>query len=424
MLGTIWDSCTKLTMSSFITYTCVLFFGLGAWLSINSVYTQLPLLVDVLPEQWGFATLMVCVLQAVCLLSIIYAYFASKSKHLKQGNIPATIVLCAMNIGALLLSAFVYKQTVVIGGTEHSLYFLISIAIMSLPCTMSDVIFLPFISRFKSNNLVITFFLGMGLSALIPALGTFIQGTEGVSNVTLPVVFANGTSGFEEYQLKTHPLFDVKQFLVGISIIASIPLFAFLVLIRQLKTDKRLQDDTVAWPHPGINTKYIDDSLSRPRWFAYLILVACVGGIQNSIIPSIIPYATNHLGPDAYHLANTLYIIVNPLFCFFPFLLRIRKFRYHGAIFSVTILCVATIFMYACIPEIAKTDAWYINPIIYLAISTLSGFLSWQRAAIGETLRRANEKSGLFFCGTFIQIGSCTGAAIMILLTNVFKVFD
>uniref|UniRef100_A0A0N5B7V6 Riboflavin transporter n=1 Tax=Strongyloides papillosus TaxID=174720 RepID=A0A0N5B7V6_STREA len=407
-----------------ITYICVITFGLGTWLSINSLYTQLPLLVDILPESWNFATYMVCVLQGVCLISIIYAYFASKSSKLKKGNIPATIILILLNAGALLMAAYVYPETIIIGGEEHSFYLLISIALMSIPCTLSDVIYLPFISRFRNNNLVIAFFLGMGLSAFVPSLTTFIQGTIVSKNVTEMIVSPDGSLKNITKIVTEEPLFGVQQFLIGISILSLLPLLAFVVLLKVHQKEEELKEKSPDWPHPGITSRYVDNSLSRGIFLCYLILVALIGALQNSIIPSIIPYSTSRFGTNIYHIANTLFVMVNPFFCFLPFIIKIRKFIYHLIIFMTTISAFIVLFIYAYIPKLQKPDDWISCTVLYAAIGILSGFLSWQRAGIGELLRKSSEKSGLFWCGTFIQIGSCTGAITMVILTNVFHIFE
>uniref|UniRef100_A0A0K0DTC0 Riboflavin transporter n=1 Tax=Strongyloides stercoralis TaxID=6248 RepID=A0A0K0DTC0_STRER len=407
-----------------ISYICVIIFGLGTWLSINSLYTQLPLLVDTLPESWSFATYMVSVLQGICLLSVVYAYFASKSSKLKQGNIPVTIILIFLNAGALLMAAFVYKDTVIIGGEEHSLFLLVAIALMSIPCTLSDVIYLPFISRFRNNNLVIAFFLGMGLSAFVPSIATFIQGTVTTKNITETVTLPDGNLKNITKIITEEPLFGVQQFLIGISIISLFPLLAFIVLLKVHQKEEELKNKSPDWPHPGITSRYVDNSLSRGMFLSYLILVSIIGALQNSIVPCIIPYSTSRFGANIYHISNTLFVMINPFFCFLPFIIKIRKFIYHMAIFLITILSFIIIFIYAYIPRLQKSDDWFSYTTLYIATGVLSGFLSWQRAGIGETLRKASEKSGLFWCGTFIQIGSCIGAITMIILTNVFHIFE
>ncbi|CEF68624.1 Solute carrier family 52, riboflavin transporter, member 3 [Strongyloides ratti] len=407
-----------------ISYICVIIFGLGTWLSINSLYTQLPLLVDIVPESWNFATYLVTVLQGICLLSIVYAYFASKSSKLKQGNIPATIILIFLNAGALLMAAFVYPNTVIIGGEEHSVYLLIAIALMSIPCTLSDVIYLPFISRFRNNNLVVAFFLGMGLSALVPSVTTFVQGTITTKNITETIILSNGNLENITKLVTEEPLFGVQQFLIGISILSLLPLLAFIVLLKVHEKEKELEVKSPDWPHPGITSRYVDNSLSKGMFLSYLILVSIIGALQNSIVPCIIPYSTSRFGANIYHITNTLFVMINPFFCFLPFVIKIRKFIYHLGIFLINISAFTVLFLYAYIPKLQKTDNWFSHAILYIATGILSGFLSWQRAGIGETLRKASKKSGLFWCGTFIQIGSCIGAITSILITNVFNIFE
>lgn len=53
-------------------------FGMGAWLSVNGVYTQLPLLVFKLPEGWVLPSYMVILIQVCVLYASLADYYLSR----------------------------------------------------------------------------------------------------------------------------------------------------------------------------------------------------------------------------------------------------------------------------------------------------------------------------------------------------------
>lgn len=50
-------------------------FGLGAWIGINGIYSQLPQLVFTAPEQWNLASHIVIVVQFANLGPILYTLY-------------------------------------------------------------------------------------------------------------------------------------------------------------------------------------------------------------------------------------------------------------------------------------------------------------------------------------------------------------
>lgn len=52
-----------------------LLFGLGAWIGINGIYVQLPLLVNKAPEGWSLPAYMVMLVQIANLGPILYTLY-------------------------------------------------------------------------------------------------------------------------------------------------------------------------------------------------------------------------------------------------------------------------------------------------------------------------------------------------------------
>lgn len=52
-----------------------LLFGIGAWVGVNGIYVQLPLLVNTAPEKWDLSAYMVMVVQFANLGPIMYTLY-------------------------------------------------------------------------------------------------------------------------------------------------------------------------------------------------------------------------------------------------------------------------------------------------------------------------------------------------------------
>lgn len=65
---------------------------------------------------------------------------------------------------------------------------------MSIPCTTSDVLFMPYITKLENTKYVATFFIGMGLSALVPSAASLIQGRYFVLSIWFEHIFALWTT--------------------------------------------------------------------------------------------------------------------------------------------------------------------------------------------------------------------------------------
>ncbi|KAK0418645.1 hypothetical protein QR680_013686 [Steinernema hermaphroditum] len=385
-------------------------YGMGSWLSINAMYVELPLLVDKIPEGWNFPSYMVVVLQIMCFLSLLYSIVAYKFESLIEGNVYMISAMCLMSVTGILMSAFVYNIKSSIFGGEHSALLLTAIGIMGLPCTVSDMLFMPYISKFKESHIVATYFIGMGLSAMVPSGISFAQTVPYKKNVTSTSV--NGSS-FTSEVLVEGP-FDVTVFMCLMALVMSISLCGFLLLVRDRKVnavldiepvkDKFGAEDTVSGASVAFATE------TRPRLSVYenaflLLLSLFLGGAQNS----------------AYHLANSLFIMANPIFCFIPFVVSIRS---HLFFVLHTIACTLCLAFFVTLGVVDIFGDHSLAEILICIVAPLtSGLMSWERAAIAEVLRNDSHEKGLFWCGTFTQIGAFVAAILMFLLTNVFHAY-
>uniref|UniRef100_A0A0N5AVK4 Riboflavin transporter n=1 Tax=Syphacia muris TaxID=451379 RepID=A0A0N5AVK4_9BILA len=446
--------------SAVLKHIAVAAFGLGTWLSINSVFVQLPLFVNVVPEQWNLSTYIVLIVQISCFFPLIYGYFDWKYRHKNDWCsrnrtilIPAMLLMAA---GGLIMAAFVYDKPCTVAGGKHSYLLFVAFFIMSMPCTVSDVMFMPYITRFNGTHIVTTFFVGMGLSALVPSAVSLVQGYNVQLNGTAP----NGWGPTDGCGL----LFGARSFLVFMAAFYGVSFLGFLLLAKQ---DVKIEPDISTEKHPqkvcdgeisvcikanGNNTDDIFQSsfeknsviivekspektgkemdnyseLKPLHWRLFLMISLVLGALQNSVVPVILPFAMQPYGQNVcddqrmYHVATSLYVMVNPIFCFLQFFIEFR---------TVTIFAIWTLFnvamvMFTFVCALLSFDLSGLGPILCVIFSLASGFISWERTAVAHILRNNSSEAGLFWCGAFTQIGSFLGALLMFLLSNVAHIFE
>jgi len=236
-------------------HICTAIFGTGSWLTVNSVYVQLPLLVNRVPEGWNLATYMVLIVQIACISPLIYGclwnrYNAKLGKHNHIRVLLISAMLILSGIGILLV-AFLYDIPSTIGNSQHSVWLFLAIFIMSIPCTTSDLLNLPYIYKFADSSFVTSYFIGMGLSALIPSGLSLIQGSEQAGNAT--ITDGNNDNG---------PLFSTKTFLFIIFVVILFTLLAFWILVRE--KDRTMAIDAVRLENVNLERPNEDKILKSP----------------------------------------------------------------------------------------------------------------------------------------------------------------
>ena len=152
-------------------------FGIGAWISINGVWVELPLLVEALPEGWALPSFMSIVIQIANIGPITYTVVRSLWPSVPLEK-PAIYLLMVIGTLSSLLIAFFWDATSVIGGVNHSTGLLVLLFCLSLVDCSSSVLFMPFMARFRQVYLT-SYLIGEGLSGLLPSLFALIQGNDG-----------------------------------------------------------------------------------------------------------------------------------------------------------------------------------------------------------------------------------------------------
>ncbi|XP_044514274.1 solute carrier family 52, riboflavin transporter, member 2 isoform X3 [Gracilinanus agilis] len=153
------------------THILVALFAMGSWIAINGIWVELPVLVKDLPEGWNLPSY----------LSVLVAFgnlgplAATLWGRLSKGELGPIRAVQALGVVGMALLAPLWSHVVPVAGKSHAVAFLALAFALALSCCASNVTFLPFMSRLPPAFLR-SFFLGQGLSALLPCGLALAQG--------------------------------------------------------------------------------------------------------------------------------------------------------------------------------------------------------------------------------------------------------
>ncbi|XP_075294480.1 solute carrier family 52, riboflavin transporter, member 3 isoform X2 [Opisthocomus hoazin] len=400
-----------------LTHLLACVFGTGSWVTINGLWVELPLLVMVLPEKWDLPSYITIIIQT----ANVGPLFVTLMHRFRPGllkEVAVIYVIVSMGIVASLLLAFLWNYTSSIAGQLHSTAFLILTFFLALVDCTSSVTFLPFMMQLQPQYLT-TFFIGEGLSGLIPALIALGQGS-GISSCANVSRMVNATIGNETvettvFQLETRYFpanFSTLLFFLLMTVMMVACLLAFFFLARQPKDAKRPRDIL-----PEVSYSVAKST------FIYLV-IAWVSTLMNGVLPSVQSYSCLPYGNTAYHLTATLSSMANPLACIVAMVLPSRSLALLGVLTAVGTgfgaYNMAIAVMSPC--PLLQQSQWG-DATIVLSWVLFTGTLSYVKVMAGVILR-SRSHSALVWYGAVEQLGSLLGALLMFPLVNIYDFFQ
>ncbi|XP_056405167.1 solute carrier family 52, riboflavin transporter, member 3 [Hyla sarda] len=446
---------------AFVTHLLACIFGTGAWVAINGLWVELPLIVNDVPEGWYLPSYLTILIQ-MANIGPLFVTIMHKAKPGWVKEVVIIYIIIVLGIVALFLLAFFWKETTWIAGQLHSTGFLILTFFLSVVDCTSSVTFLPFMMQLQPKYIT-TYFIGEGLSGLFPGLLSLIQGVGMMKcvnvtrneNTTQP--WLNATDG--GYYIETQYLpanFSVQVFLFLLTIMMVFCLVAFFFLTRLSQEDSSntslLQSSVTLNSYSTTDVKlscnsgpsdtskstedikYDSGNSSDPdtnkvkySWGHYALiyfLTGWVNALTNGILPSIQTYSCMPYGNLAYHLSAALGSMANPLACLIAMFLPSRSLMIL-ALLSVVgtgfgAYNMMTAIMSPC--PILQNSTWGLVLIVISWIFFI-GTLSYVKVMIGVILR-SQSHSALVWCGAVVQLGSMIGALVMFPLVNVYGFFS
>ncbi|XP_076456067.1 solute carrier family 52, riboflavin transporter, member 3-B-like isoform X2 [Babylonia areolata] len=236
-----------------LVHVLVCVFAISSWVDINGMWVELPIFVTHLPEKWTLPSYITILGQIANIGPIIFsilAYLLAKKAATSTSSSSSaaptaskltldkvtSYAIMLVGVTATLLLAFLWQRTHWLLGAERSVALLaLSFFLSIMDCT-SSVAYVAFMSALKPAYLP-SFFVGEGLSGLLPALMALGQGAG-------DVVCKNGSSTQEknesgiivnvttyfEYPMYLPPRFSVQLFFFLLSGMIAISFVAFCLL--------------------------------------------------------------------------------------------------------------------------------------------------------------------------------------------------
>ncbi|XP_015239896.1 PREDICTED: solute carrier family 52, riboflavin transporter, member 2 [Cyprinodon variegatus] len=426
MAGSWWDGAA-------VTHGLMAMFAMGSWVSVNSLWVELPVVVRELPEGWNLPAY----------LSVLIAFgnlgpiAVTVTHHCAPGRLNERLAIHCIQALAAAASVFLaifWSHTVTIAGVERSLPFLILTFVLALVCCTSTVTFLPFMFRYPPQY-IRTFFIGQGFSALFPCVMALGQGVSKLECKT-----ENGTVK-PEYLEENFP---AQNFFWFLFVMLTISALSFAALTR-----RQTEPPQEAAPKESGGTDAAKDGEETHRlynggtpvseeqvrveeaptfWTSrniyLLVLLAVSNALTNGVLPSVQSFTCLPYNNMTFHLSVVLGNIANPLACFLAMFFVLRSsvglgfLSLAAGVFAAYLLALAA--LSPCPP---LQDSLVGKALVVISWIVFTGLFSYLKVVIGTLLHETGH-AALLWCGISIQAGSLVGALTMFPLVNVYQVFQ
>ncbi|KAF3430802.1 hypothetical protein E2986_05514 [Frieseomelitta varia] len=280
----------------------IILFGISAWIGINGIFIQIPVLINTSPEGWTLPAYLVLATHAANfgpLLYTILQYF-----HYKINEPWWILCLLISGTSAMGFLSFFYSEKIIIAGHEYSLVLYILTFFNALVGCFSSVLFMPYLRNFSEKCLT-SFFIGEGLSGVLPSIVALIQGIGDTSECS---IHKNNKYSLirntKQPRGTSSAIFSKKQ--------------------ANISPCDHYSNDIQKMNH------YCTDSnkhlTKRTRHYLFTLLaIFCF--LSNGFFPSIQSYSCLPYGNIAYKLSITFTQFANPIVCLLAFWLKVSSVK-------------------------------------------------------------------------------------------------
>uniref|UniRef100_A0A672QJB5 Riboflavin transporter n=1 Tax=Sinocyclocheilus grahami TaxID=75366 RepID=A0A672QJB5_SINGR len=417
---------------SILTHVLAGLFGMGSWVTICGLWVELPLIVPQVPEGWYLPSYISIIVQ----LANIGPLFVTLMHSFHPGMLNETAVIYFI-VGFRIL-------TVVVQGVERSIPLLLLIFFISIVDCTSSVTFLPFMMQLKAEYLM-TYYVGEGLSGLVPALVAMVQGVGVVECVNASQILKsnethlNGSERDANYFVPRYQpaIFSAEAYFFFLMAIMVVCLVAFILLNYHPAVKHECPnningngDPILCWKNKKSERKPMmrfGKAIQKPRstfgtWMQVIyiyIILAWVTALTNTGLPSVQSYSCLPYGDQAYHWSAGFEINTRQPFKAFyvPLSLLMGLLISIGSLIGVYIMGMAV--RSPCPLLVNETSG---AVIIVLAWFFFIFILSYVKVIVAVILRDEGH-SALVWCGAVVQLGSMLGAVTMFPLVNIYDFF-
>ncbi|XP_054277521.1 solute carrier family 52, riboflavin transporter, member 3-A isoform X2 [Macrosteles quadrilineatus] len=423
-----WKSNRKLQVDIF---ACM--FGISAWVSINGMFTQLPILVQTAPEGWSLPSYLSLIIQFGNIGPVLYS-LSLKLCPQRISDSKLIYFTLFMGCASLMSLGLFYDQIWVVFDERHSMVLFINTFFLAIVGCISSTLYMPFMNNYPEVYLV-SYVVGEGLSGFVPSIIGLVQGVGG--NPTC----VNSTSPSGEVNLVPYtppPNFSpgVFIFILFSMMVAAMVSFFMLNNLSSCKAEK-VQDpvkrDSIVSPvtpvemfmEPNTFTspKPPDQVITPPMFKMYLVLTTIVSMVANGALPSAQSYSCLPYGSLAYHLAVNLGNMANPIAAFLADRAPHTDLSWVISLFSLSGISIVFSLMTAAMsPNPPLQHSGWGTFIIVVCWVMNSSLISYVKMSIATVCRRSGGRS-LYFYGMSTQAGAFIGSSIMFYLITSKQIF-
>ncbi|XP_006913048.1 solute carrier family 52, riboflavin transporter, member 2 isoform X1 [Pteropus alecto] len=426
-----------------LTHLLVALFGMGSWAAINGIWVELPVVVKDLPEGWSLPSYL-SVLVALGNLGLLVVTLWRRLAPGKGERAPIQVVQ-ALSVAGTALLAPLWHQVATVAGQNHSVAFLTLTLVVALACCASNVTFLPFLSYLPPPFLR-SFFLGQGLSALLPCMLALVQG---VGRLECPPAPTNGTPGPPHYFPERFPASTFFWALTALLVTSAAAFQGLLLLLPSpppvptgvpgpglqagaagVEEEGEEEEEALPLQEPpaqAVGTTPSPDPeagrLRSAQGACLLGLLAVTNALTNGVLPAVQSFSCLPYGRLAYHLAVVLGSAANPLACFLALGVLCRSLAGLGVLSLLGVLFGAyltTLAVLSPCPPLVGTTAG--TTLVVLSWVLCLGLFSYVKVA-ASSLLHGGGRPALLAAGVAIQLGSLLGAVAMFPPTSIYNVF-
>jgi len=440
----------------------IIFFASAAWIQVNGIWVELPLLVENSPQQWTLPSYLTVVIQLANIGPLLYLLL-SKYLIIRGRNVvtevSANYFILSVGCIASFVLAFKWKHTTQINGEFYSTWLIsLSFLLATVDC-MSSVTFLPFMAYFPQRYITI-FYIGAGMSGFVPSIAALIQGI-GEQTYTCNTVTTLKNISIDGEQMrrinvteivpsffKRDPLFSVKIFFFFITAMLVGSHIAYVLLVKERvkrennppltdefefgNTDdcknnagEEINED-IKYVNRSRSELYVADEKKELPFRSILFLLVLNGticGFSNGVLPAIQSYACLPYGNNIYHLTLILCAVINPIACFMYFFVSVTSTKLiFGGVVLYLLSAGYTIGIAATSPCPMMSDSLHGGVIVLIVTVFGVGLVNYLRTAISSILQQQGHKA-LLYCGISQQLGSLIAALTMFPMVSVYNLF-
>lgn len=164
-------------------FAWVALYGIGAWVTINGLFSELPLIVNDLPEGWAAASYLTLVIQIANIGPLVYVLLQRRVSLFS-----ANVAVLLIGVVSMVLLSFLWDSTAHVAGARHSVALIVLSFTASLADCTTSLLFWPFVARFPARYAV-ALSTGEGISGLLAAALTWIQNAPSDGLLFSPAVY-------------------------------------------------------------------------------------------------------------------------------------------------------------------------------------------------------------------------------------------